>query len=132
MKRNSVLRATLALVGFSLMLASAPPAHALGSCTTATIAGVYGYVTSDFGNVGYVTFDGRGRYFVTNYKAVIPPDTGSYTVNPDCSGSAAHDNGTMHVNFVIVSGGQEILGVDTGSLLTFDFKRRDLIAPIPQ
>ena len=134
MKRKSVLTATLAFLGFALMLTTALPAHAAG-CTDATTAGVYGFSTSDAQNVGYLVFDGHGRWtsLWTNTfdGAVAVTDSGTYEVNPGCGGAAVNDSANLHVNFVIVSGGQEILGIytDPGTHLTADYKRRDIVAP---
>jgi len=38
-------------------------------------------------------------------------DTGTYTVNPDCTGAATLTNLGLHLNIVIVSGGTEILAI---------------------
>ena len=135
MKRNSVLTATLALVGFALIFTAALPAHAAG-CTDATIAGVYGFSSSDGANVGYTVFDGRGHWASswTNTGggvATSQTDKGTYTVNSGCSGSAVNDGANLHINFAIVSGGQEILGIftDPGAQVTADYKKRDIVAP---
>ena len=137
MKRSSVLTATLALVGFALTLTTALPAHAAG-CTDATIAGVYGLSQSDSngGNVGYIAFDGRGRWAASWTNAGTGgvntvTDSGTYQVNPNCSGSGVNDAANFHVNFVIVSGSQEITAITTdpgGAGLVLTYKKRDIAA----
>ena len=53
-------------------------------------------------------------------------DTGTYTVNPDCTGAATLTNLGLHLNIVIVSGGTEILAIQTdpGPTTTVDFKKQ--------
>jgi len=52
--------------------------------------------------------------------------TGTYTVNPDCTGSATSTNGNADFSFVIVRGGAEFMGVATnpGDTWTIDLENR--------
>jgi hypothetical protein len=55
-----------------------------------------------------------------------PPGTGTatYTVNPDCTGTISgtgSDVAGETLNFVIVGGGGEVLGISTTNTQTFTF-----------
>src|SRR6266852_4589236 len=84
--------------------------HAQGGCSNATLTGNYAFIYSGanapghsvtgkntFGNaaVGVLTFDGAGNLPSITYTVVFNvhasstsvPDTGTYTVNSDCTGT---------------------------------------------
>jgi hypothetical protein len=107
----------------SLVHASEP------QCAASTIAGTYGFaldglVSGSFnGNpqlvgrfyplaaVGTFSFDGRetsSRSYTVSFGGQISQnsDSGPYSVNPDCTGSATYSDGTW--NFAIVGKGREI------------------------
>ena len=78
--------------------------------------------------IGIVTFDGYGNLSdvgTTSFGGVVSPidAPGTYTVNPDCTGSftTAH----AHLNLVIVRNGREIraLNVDQGRVILDNFIR---------
>jgi hypothetical protein len=81
-----------------------------------------------------MTFDGAGNAsgnftFSLNGQIATSPYTSTYTVNPDCTGSATGTppSGGDNVTFVIVGGGAEVFAVDTstyGVTMTLDFKRQ--------
>lgn len=78
-----------------------------------TIVGV-GPVTA----VGVETWDGQGNTFAT-YTASVNGTiytgvtvTGTYSVNPDCTGSAAEADGT-HYNFVVSPDGNNVTWIET-------------------
>jgi hypothetical protein len=96
-------------------------------CSNATLKGVYGFSASGsfFGTSGElgdlavfarIVFDGRGHSTQSTSSSFNGlqsegPETATYSVNPDCTGSAIlhHPNGTVeHINFVIVESGSEI------------------------
>ena len=112
-------------------------------CTATTVKGKYGFTFSglQFQNVpvpwqgvGLMTFDGAGNAsgtftFSLNGQIASSPYTGTYTVNPDCTGSVtgASPIGGDDATFVIVGGGAEIFAVDTstyGVTMTLDFKKQ--------
>jgi hypothetical protein len=99
------------------------------ACSASTIAGTYGFaldglVSGSFnGNpqfvgrfyplaaVGTFSFDGGGtssRSYTVSFGGQISQnsDSGPYSVNSDCTGSATYSDGTW--NFVIVRKGREI------------------------
>jgi hypothetical protein len=74
--------------------------------------------------VAMTTFDGQGHLTSTDtviFGGVLvgdfthPPATGTYTVNPDCTGSFTHEfsdgRPTVTTNFVIAANGDEIYTV---------------------
>ena len=105
----------------------------LVKCTNATLNGSYGVLQTSFdvagnarGGVGVITFDGKGSWSLTLTEAGkdvpiqrIKNPNGSYTVNPDCRGSASLEKtplGTANWEFVIVSDGKEIFQIATTPL----------------
>ena len=108
-------------------------------CTNATLKGDYAFSVVDFATplvvVGIGTFDGKGGFSQVDYRGdslrtmgaqdFAGGETGSYTVNPDCTGSQLiHLNGPLpptapfgashgeiENRFVISNGGRSIHGV---------------------
>jgi hypothetical protein len=116
------------------------------SCSLETLKGGYGLtftglVTSGpvpapitafipVAGVGAMTFDGNGNLSLSetvSFGGSVTPliTTGTYTVNPDCTGSLQAVN-AADVNFVIVQHGKEILAVNTdqGHVATVNFKKQ--------
>ena len=130
----------LALV---VLIALVPGAQAAERCNAATVKGHYGFTFSGFvldvnGNnlpfagTGVSTNDGEGNSSATvngsfNGSFQSFPYTGTYVVNPDCSGSLTSTNGNANFLLVVVNGGKEILGMatDPGDTWTIDLKRID-------
>ncbi len=138
------MKRTLAsILGLVILVALVPAAHAAERCTAATLRGNYGFTFSGFvqdqtGNnvpfsgIGLATLDGESNASATitlsvNGTLQVFPWTGTYTVNPDCTGSATSTNGNADFSFVIVRGGTEFMGVATnpGDTWTIDFKKID-------
>jgi hypothetical protein len=141
------LRLKLARVGVLSALALLvvrPEAAWASGCSAATIKGSYGFVFSGYGNkvigpptfpfggAGLITFDGM-RSFSGSYANSFNgdsftgiPATGTYTVNPDCTGLINGTNGTNNFAFVVVSGGAEILfaNLTPGQTFTVDAKKQ--------
>jgi hypothetical protein len=116
-------------VVFALM----PPAFSqpMRPCSNADLTGSYGFsfngtnleMNVRFIIVGRFDADGKGNFKGTdsesvNGKVARGPFTGTYTLNPDCTGS-----GTLHfeganfeakLDFVLVSDGDEIFLIDIG------------------
>ncbi len=111
----------------------------LTDCTNATLEGRHGltltgtiFARGVVGAVGVLTFDGEGNQ---SYAATaVFEDTGlshvnlagTYTVNPDCTGSSELGEGTTF-DFVIVDGGKEILQIATrvDRVVTWSIKKQD-------
>ncbi len=111
-----------------------PLAYAQEGCSEATLDGGYaylgqGYVKTGEGRrrigllftpiaeAGTYTFDGTGSYVTVNtisFGGDIFPrtETGTYTVNSDCTGSVNQDDG-LTFDFAIASSGSEIRFVVT-------------------
>ena len=99
----------------------------LAGCTNASFKGVYSFATTgsafspggEVGDVaasGQIVSDGRGHTTESSNSSfnglqTADTQTGTYTVNPNCTGSATsihHPSGQVDtVNFVIVEGGAE-------------------------
>jgi hypothetical protein len=112
--------------------------QALEACTNAVIEGRYGLTLNGkirdrglAGAVGFLTFDGKGS---ASYAATaVYEDTGldhvtlegSYTVNPNCTGSLLL-GASATFEFVIVGDGEEILQVATQSdrVVTWTMKKQ--------
>jgi hypothetical protein len=92
-------------------------------CSNATLKGEYAFGGTNYTNVevfnGIKVFDGNGHLTQRDYSGgsvpveFAPPgqETGTYTVNPDCTGSmvlAGLAEGVINVLFVISDGGRHI------------------------
>ena len=128
------LRLVTGTLAVSIVALLTTPAHNLvqageSGCSVTTIAGTYGFalnglVSGSFngnpqriGNffpltaVGTFSYDGHGtssRSYTASFGGQIFPntDSGPYTINSDCTGTATYSDGTW--NFVIVGHGKEI------------------------
>lgn len=147
MKRNTIAK-TLTIAGatvFALCLAPAAKADDKG-CTNTSLRGTYVFTSTGFitapptlagptGEVGTQTFDGRGS---TTYAATLSSNgnivqvtaKGTYTVNPDCTGTftvvVAPFNATIHVFFVVNGDATELqaLETETGFVITRIYHRQ--------
>ena len=138
MKLTTRMAPRLATLGAMLILMSASVAKAEPRCSQATLSGTY--VTADAGTVGAnttgaaayatvgkVTYDGRGNgdsVFTQSVAGSVASKlraTGTYTVNPDCTGSKnfGGPSGT-NFDFVVTADGREIVWIVTnpGAVLT--------------
>jgi len=111
----------------------------LKECSNATLHGSFGYTSTGtllpsyvpppfagpFGEVGRQTFDGNGNTDATatlsaNGNINTVTIQGTYTVNPDCTGSMTLNvsplDATVHADFVIDDDGAElrVIGADSG------------------
>jgi hypothetical protein len=141
------MKRTLALafvMAFGTLLASLP-SHADDGCTNASLAAPYGFSrsgTAGFGTLsavaaGVIVFDGVGNisgHDTTSVNGNIIRRTfsGTYTVNPDCTGSLIVNfltgtPGRVSPNdFVIVEKGRELLLINTnpGEVILGNAKRQ--------
>jgi hypothetical protein len=130
---------------FALAVVVTTTSTVYAQCSNATLTGNYAFNHHGFsarhgtpGNevpfasVGVVTFDGAGNLsstttFVFNGSGgPFGPDTGTYTVNSDCTGTATDETAGIHFNIVTVGGGAEVFGIqtDTGATTTIDAKKQ--------
>jgi hypothetical protein len=115
-QRPALASAVLTLV---FMLGLAPKAHAQQQCSNASLRGGYGFhafativpAGTPRAVIAVFTFDGRGNYAGTvtlndNGSIIQFPDTGTYVVNPDCTGTLFPNSGGRS-QVVVVDGGNE-------------------------
>jgi hypothetical protein len=131
---KGMLAATIALPALSSVARAQSTDN--DGCTNATLKGDYAFSVVDFilpqVVVGIGRFDGKGGYTQVDYigdslrtigaTSFSGGETGSYTVNPDCTGSqeiklnvsgvpAGTSHGVIENMFVISGGGRSIHGV---------------------
>jgi hypothetical protein len=98
------------------------------SCSNASLEGGYGTSAATvlpaggvFAVLGRFNFDGKGNWTLTltindNGAVARVNDSGTYTVNADCTGTLfPRTPGTVEI--VLVNGGKEILGLRTAAPL---------------
>jgi hypothetical protein len=126
MQRKSVSRMWMATTIICVLLASGASAIAQANgehCSNRTVFGNYGYsaegvllpapsVTLQFRSMGVAHFDGNGNlswveHTVVNGMSLQPgfiAASGTYTVNPDCTGTAVVNtpNSPVPLNFALV------------------------------
>jgi hypothetical protein len=110
------------------------------SCSNASLKGNYGFQISGsipgtlaIAGIARLVFDGQGNFTQTGSSQINiighPPvvsldqtGTGTYTVNPDCTGTETLNVGGQlhHSRFVLVNHGRKVLdtNVDPGVVLT--------------
>jgi hypothetical protein len=138
-------RISLLLLTFTLAASSTLMAHA-GACTNSTIQGTYaftihGQIVNPDGSTLLVdglaktTFDGKGNLTQLDAVAIngnIAPgwasNTGTYSVNSDCTGTFTVTNGSqapVHLQMIIAQSGNTIHDVvtDPGIATTAEAER---------
>ena len=137
MKRSVLKFALTAGLGCFAMLQAG--AQEVEGCSAASLIGSYGYQISGsipgtvaIAGIARVVFDGHGNLIqigssqinVVNHPPVVSLDqtaTGTYTVNPDCTGTETLEIGGVlhHSRFVLVDHGRRVLdtSVDPGVVL---------------
>ena len=145
MKLSTIAKTLTVAAVTALALGMVPKAKAESKgCSNATLKGAFshratGFVTAPaplagpFAGVGADTFDGNGNMTGTatvsiNGNIVPLTETGTYKVNPDCTGTytvALAGGGTTTTSFVITDSGNEIQAIctDPGTVLTHIFRR---------
>jgi hypothetical protein len=145
MKLTTITK-TLVMGAVAALTLVAPTAKAGGrTCSNATLKGTFadkdtGFLTAPpamagpFAGVNLETFDGHGALTgagVVSLNGNIVPATfrGTYTVNPDCTGTYTVQNSlnlTVHAFFVIADGGDElqIVITDPGTVITCVARRQ--------
>jgi hypothetical protein len=106
-----------------------------GRCSDRTLSGDYGFAldgtflpNTPFRGVVMQHYDGNGNIrqvdHIVVYGAPPPqewtPGTGTYTVNPDCTGAATltTPEGTIYLHFVVVNNGKQINQVVDSNAVT--------------
>jgi len=136
------------LVLFPTSKHGVPVVHAQSGCSVATLSGNYAFIYTGDGApghsvrgqniipgaaVGVLTFDGTGSLtasytvvFDGQASATSVPDTGTYTLNSDCTGTVSDATIGIHFNVATASGGAEVFGIQTdpGNTDTFDAKKQ--------
>ncbi len=114
-----------------------------GSCSPSTLTGAYGFIHDGtvFGSgthlaeVGVARFDGKGHWahnatLMRNGEIQrISTRDGTYTINPDCTGSAElRGSQVFTFDFVAMNGGSEMMQIATRTdrIVTWEMKRQDL------
>jgi hypothetical protein len=138
--RISLLLLTLTLVASSTLTAQA------SACSNSTIQGTYAFTirgtiflpngsTLLIDGIAKTTFDGKGN--LTQVDAVADngnlapgwrPGTGTYSVNPDCTGTqtiVVEGLPDLHLQFIVAQGGNTIhqVVIDPGVATTADGER---------
>jgi hypothetical protein len=111
------------------------------TCSAASLHGTFGFTATGTVNgagpvarVGWETFDGEGNASgtaTTSVNGAVFPSTftATYTVNPNCTGTATEDDsnlGPVHDDLVIVDAGREIqaISADQGGTVTAVWKKQ--------
>jgi hypothetical protein len=112
--------------------------YAQSGCSVATLNGHYAFTQPGwagagqgnqlpFFNVGVVAFDGTTGTVSASFTGVshgvvsTETDAGTYTVNPDCTGSISFTTGPgagVTFNTVIIGRGAELFGINTSAGFT--------------
>lgn len=145
MKRSTLAKtyAIAAVTALALGLAPTAKADSNKGCSNASLKGTFAHVATGFltappamagpfAGAGTDTFDGNGGFTGTatlslNGNIVSATETGTYKVNPDCTGTyTVPGPGGTTVFFVIADSGNEFHGVcaDPGVVLTHTFRRQ--------
>jgi hypothetical protein len=149
MKRSTIVRnfAIAAVTALALGIASTAKADNKG-CSLVTMKGTFAYtgkgsitapapaeIQGPIVEVGTQTFDGNGgttsTAMISASGTLVPLTiTGTYTVNPDCTGTMTLQvspfNATVHVFFVIddSAAGFQAIEIDPGDLITRNARRQ--------
>lgn len=137
-------RVSLLLLTFAMAASSTLTAHA--GCTNATIQGTYAFTihgtilnpdgsTLLIDGLARTTFDGKGNLTQLDAVAVngnVAPgwasNTGTYSVNPDCTGTFTVTNGAqpeVHLQMIVAHSGNTIhdMVIDPGIATTAEAER---------
>ncbi len=120
-------RVLISPVIFSAMLAVwIAPISQARECSNATLEGAYGFTAGSIilpsgtprSAIVRWQFDGKGNFTnaITqnnNGTVIHATDSGTYTVNADCTGKILTDGSTRTIEILIVDGGKEFYSVRT-------------------
>jgi hypothetical protein len=121
MKLSNIAKTSTIVAVFLLALTTAPAAKAAnGVCSNSTLKGTYsdqdtGTIVGvgPFAGVNVDSFDGNGNLTISGWSSLNGNVsqgtlTGTYQVNPDCTGSYTVAGGTITAFFVIGQDGNEL------------------------
>jgi hypothetical protein len=132
-------RTAISLLIFAGAIAGATPSERARQCSNATLKGAYGFqgfatilpAGTPRALIGRFTLDGAGHWSATlimNDNGVIRriTDSGSYTVNPDCTGTLLPAMGSVEI--VIVDKGREFyqLRTDPATVVLYGVTKKQL------
>jgi hypothetical protein len=139
MKR--IFKRSLVAIASVLFLGALPKAQAAG-CSTETLRGAYGFFVhatilpagTPRSILGSFSFDGQGNFTNTltmndNGAVIHAMDSGTYTVDADCTGKISTNGGTRTIEIVLVDGGMEFYQLRTDDphiLFQFNAARKQL------
>ena len=126
---------SLVVFASTFVVGAVPALHAEKNkdCSNASLQGGYGFLNGQtvvpartpFAALGRWDFDGKGKFTNTltindNGKVAHIKDSGTYTVDTDCTGKIFILGGTGTVEIVLVDGGKEFYELPTNpsSLVT--------------
>jgi hypothetical protein len=147
--KHTIARMTLVIVFAIVFVLGIVPGAQAGECSNATLHGSFGYTATGtllsaaappplvgpFGEVGRQTFDGNGNTTATatinaNGNIINVTIEGTYTVNPDCTGSMTRNVSplgvTAHDDLVIDDEGVELrtIATDPGAIETYVYRKQ--------
>jgi hypothetical protein len=148
MSRSSIVVGSIAILCVLVLGPSAVAQPGGGksgreSCSNRTLSGDYGALIEgtilglDFPlrTLMMAHFDGEGGLTEVDHVVLngVPPEeewrpsSGTYSVNPDCTGSAVINTGNppIPLHFVVVNHGKEIRGVVDGNAITVNASKVD-------
>ena len=116
-----------------------------GVCSVANLKGTYAYlrtgVNSALGGpvaeMGLDVFNGDGKRGITRSTGIsypqsydwtnVPWPNGSYTVDPDCTGSLSNASGTKFSNIIVLDGGKRfsVMSFEPDKVITGEGVRLD-------
>ena len=143
MKRNTIATTLTIAAAATLALAIAPTAKAQGiGCSTASLIGTYAYTVTGTGvsapilgpyaEAGMQTFDGKGGttsagMASANGNIMPTSSTGTYTVNPDCTGTfilPIAPGIAAHYFFALADSGFQAVCLDPVAVITRSGRRQ--------
>ncbi len=121
-------------------------AAATEGCTNHSLRGAYGFASdgqafgasgtevAELAVAGRIVFDGRGNLSGQETESLngvitMPTLSGTYSVLPDCTGTATiHNSQIAHLRFALIEGGQEanVIDTDPGVVAAGQISRQEL------
>lgn len=121
MKNSAILAAATGLLAVTGTVAFA------GECTNASLSGHYTYWMQGadsegktYAEVGQEHYDGKGNVesvFAVSGEAKVEKETGTYTINDDCSGTVVYSSGNAYTIFVAPSGDSFVVASAEGGIV---------------
>ena len=147
--KRTIAQTTFVIVFAIVFVLGIVPGAQAGECSIGTLYGSFGYTATGtllpaaapppfagpFGEVGRQTFDGNGNTTATatinaNGNSIPVTIQGTYTVNPDCTGSMTRNVSPLGAiandDFVIDDDGVELraIATDPGAIETYVYRKQ--------